>query len=172
MYTEHMRICIFTCMFCEFSGLDTIEIAMGHAAGQKSTCDEIFHLNFHEKPNGAHLATGGDAFLCIDMHTCIYVCVLVLIHRAHYRGNQMGWICDVSCVKCTSSPFLLHAVLRAVQHCSCKCRIIYYLNISYGCSKSRDTRVFDSNHHASKQQHIRHINGILNRLMQEHGHTH
>lgn len=60
---------------------------------------------------------------------------------------------------------------RAVWHCSCECRIIYYSNISYGCSKSRDTRVWLLPHHASMLQHIRHINGALNRLMQKHGHT-
>lgn len=63
-HNTHMYIYLY--MVCEFSGLDTIEIAMGRAAGQKSTCDEIFHLNFHEKPIGAD--TSDDAFLCIHMH--------------------------------------------------------------------------------------------------------
>lgn len=60
--------------FCMFSGLDTIEIAMGHAADQ-STCDEIYHLNFHERNE----AKGRTAHWHIERFYAL-TCMRVLIH--------------------------------------------------------------------------------------------
>lgn len=75
----------------------------------------------------------------IFMHWHAYVCMRAFWYIEHII-EAIKW-----------DEFLMFHVSRAShspcfsmlyrEHC-CKCRIIYYLNISYGCSKSRDTRVW------------------------------
>lgn len=104
----------FVVCFCVFSGLDTIEIAMGHAADRPKYVWWNFSVEFPWKETQQRRG------ITTHLHTTHFyalTCMCVLIHWAHYRGNQMGWICDVSCVKDRSHSPLSPNTLR-VQRCS------------------------------------------------------
>lgn len=112
-HIRHMRICIcvFTCVFCSFSGLDTIETAMGHAAGQKRTCDEIFYLNFHEKPNGASLATTHFyALTCIHAYVCGRFDTLSTLKRQSNGMNFWCFMCQEHLIPFSSFPCCIESI--------------------------------------------------------------
>lgn len=101
-----------------------------------------------------------NAFLCIDMH------IRVLIHWAHYRGNQMGWICDVSCIKDLIPFFYIYiesAALAANEE-------LFITWTSVIVVQNQGTRIWrfcsltcnrkKKNSPTTILQHIRHINGI------------
>lgn len=79
-------------------------------------------------------------------HACIhaYVCgrfdTLSTLKRQSNGMNFWCFMCQEHLIPFSSLCCI--ESIAALLHRSCKCRIIYYLNISYGCSKSRDTRVW------------------------------
>lgn len=118
------------------------------AVCQKSTCDEIFRLNFHECGGGG----GGDqhTFLCIDMCTYEHTWIVTGANVVDWMG--WDWVLCILCQK-----------FQAASHIG---RIIYYLNISYSCS-IQGTHFDSSSFHTWMHDILR----TPNHLMQKHERT-